>query len=142
MRTLPNLPSDLIIVAMGDLVAAEMSNKYIIKMGVWHDADDEDISNACAVCLAGSVMAMSLGAKLKETVSPYNFYKIPGAKDKLLALNEFRIGSVEFSFDLMGIDGAPDKVLRDREIALYENDPVEFKSDMLKMAAFLARNGY
>lgn len=117
-KLLPELPSELIAVAMKDLAAAEKSPLYQINMGRWHEPEavngevkiridrkrkiairEEPV--ACSVCLAGSVMAGSLKADPTSTFEPSCF---PANSDKLRALDCFRIGSVGEALRRMGFE--------------------------------------
>ena len=93
---LPEKPSELILIALKDLRAAEASEKYDINMGgrYWHfPPKTKDKSYKCEVCLAGSVMAFSLGGDINNHYEPGNF---PGEEGKLRSLDVFRTGHVTY----------------------------------------------
>ena len=94
MTALPNKLSELLLLAVKDAKACEaMPDKYVLDMWDWHVpyVGDEDVATgACHVCLAGSVIAQTLGA------SPEN-EAIPGDYDgdthrALVAIDEMRRG--------------------------------------------------
>lgn len=63
---LPNKPSELIAIALADLIKVEKSKKFRVAMGAWHWTPPG--SNVCHVCLAGAVMACTL--KSREIYEP------------------------------------------------------------------------
>jgi len=56
--TLPDTLSGLLTLALDDLAKCDADLRYIVDMGSWHEPDRQ---GRCAVCLAGAVMAKSLG---------------------------------------------------------------------------------
>lgn len=132
--TLPDKPSALIRLALADLVKCERSKKYRIDMEFWHMPNSQ-----CAVCLAGAVIAKTLGADSGRYVGPSDF--LNDTYRKLCALNAFRTGSCRAGFEYLRRS-----VIRGRsfyrDIVDYEDDPKEFKRDMRKLAADLEEAGY
>ena len=63
MRNLPNKPSELLIVARDDLEKC-IADGYFVRMGQWLSMLD----GTCSVCLAGAVMAKSLGIHPQDKV--------------------------------------------------------------------------
>lgn len=120
---LPSKPSELIRVALKDLRKAERSKKYVIDMGTWHEPHgdwefnpdkgyDEYVPNGkCTVCLAGSVIAGTLGVSPKKDAEPLDF----GAKTRaaLRALNYFREGSIDSAFAALRISEAKQQAARE-----------------------------
>jgi hypothetical protein len=106
---LPNLPSELITVALADLAKVEASGFYTVDMSRWYefkrDRDFEDYSEpshiaGCAVCFGGSVIAGSLGANAQAPVSGLNYltpedFHSPTIRAKLWALDCFRQGDIQ-----------------------------------------------
>lgn len=143
MNILPNKASDLINVALADLIKCERSPKYTINMGMWHWPR---ISGKCAVCLAGSVMAQSLSATPNKMRGPLLYPR--DVRKKLLALNDLRVGEVNCALAKLGIR-ALDKVPGprskepqfDRKITPYCGLPGLFKRQMRKLAKDLAKAG-
>lgn len=144
IRELPDLPSALIRLALSDLEKVEEAEEYQVNMRDWHiywdpkDVDTTpDVSGKCVVCLAGGVMAFSMGADRKEDLTPSNF----PLKDrvKLSALDDFRTGDVGNGFSRMGLDHCP---LSDTSKTHYSEDPARFKTEMHKMADDLEAAGF
>jgi hypothetical protein len=163
MSKLPNKASELIRVALADLKKAEASSDYVVSMSIWHEAPSFGI-RACAVCFAGSVMAMTLEVPKHLNVSfgseeftndgmkiTFDFF---GAFDvsqsdqnKLYALNEFRSGNVFYGMQAL----LPKKewteneeLLRDmdRAVIRYESAPETFHNEMSDLAHDLEKLGY
>lgn len=124
-------PSELIRLAVADLVKCEKNLGYKIHMGHYHFNDEDGI---CNICLAGAVMAQSLKCPISITRSPsyYNVQKI------LYALDCFRCGTVDISFCYMGIDT---KNFYNREITQYRVDKNKFKEEILALAYDLEKDG-
>ena len=83
----------LLELALSDFEKVKKDPKYIIDMDRWHSPDDK--SGKCAVCLAGAVMAKSLGVKRSEYKTPFN-EDIPDLErddleNKLTAIDSFRV---------------------------------------------------
>lgn len=135
---LPDKASELILLALKDLEACERDDDYEICMGEWHSpmlidpAESEE--EVCAVCLAGSVMAKSLGADLDELRQPNDF---PEEK-KLQGLNQVRVGLIKRAADHWeGFGGVQDYY----DCIPYEQDPAGFKAQMRQIAADYAAIG-
>lgn len=133
---LPDLPSALIRVALADLAKVEaMPEKYEINMGDWHFP----IGGRCSVCLAGSVMAMSLGAPPDQEFEPRDFSAgCEATYFKLKALDWFRTGKVQTGLMSIDIDHS---YVKDRSIAVYGWQPELFRSDMEQLASDLEAAG-
>lgn len=135
---LPSKPSALIRVALADLAKCELSSKYEIRMGTWHEPDI-DCTLPCEVCLAGSVIAKSLNADPARHIRPEDF---PGSVcQKLNALDEFRKGDIVSGLAEMYI-ASPYGLALDVDVSEYDSEgPGPFKRDMRKMADLLERFG-
>jgi len=70
---LPSKRSEVIMIALEDLVIAERSKKYKINMEIFHEPN-----SVCKVCFAGGIIARSDGANYKLNLGPENF----SAKEK------------------------------------------------------------
>jgi hypothetical protein len=116
ITTLPDLPSELIRLALKDLELCENDNKYFIDMDWWHC---RRFDGSCSVCLAGSVMAKTLDTPLVNAF-PEDFAST-GTEMKLLALNQFRGGVVKRGLQYLGVvcdevdNFAPTDYARDAE---------------------------
>lgn len=133
---LPDKPSDLIKVALVDLKSIRRSQKYIVNMQRWH----EPIGDACHVCLAGAVMARSLGANPHGDLTPGDYGGM--ISKKLDALDDFRSGAVSVGFDSLGL-GYEHGEAFDRFVPGFNrNDPRPFYKAMEKLADDLRAAGY
>jgi len=132
---LPSKPSDLIEVALKDLIKCEKSPKYKIDMDDWHSIDYG--SDICEVCLGGSVMAQTLetpiGYASPDFVNEYS--------NSIKALDDFRRGSVGVGFWNLNLDGEEGEVFN-REITDYEENAGKFKRQMRKLARDLRAAGF
>lgn len=134
---LPSKPSALICAALFDLRKVEaMPDIYRVNMDVWHR--EHRLDAICEVCLAGSVISQSLGAKPSEHREPKDFDQ--ETTWKLYALNEFRVGNV---FDGLCYLDRADLWLGEvtRTIAEYAVSPEGFHRDMEKLASDLESAG-
>lgn len=126
---LPNKPSALIRLALKDLSKVEKDRRYKVNMYSWHVPSK--LTKRCSVCLAGSVMAKSLGAIRSTECAPSNFEET----NKLRAIDYFRTGNISWGASRLGFDishpADQDIVV---SVTTYEVDPVQFKKDMLKIA--------
>lgn len=129
---LPDKPSALIRVALRDLEACEKDPRYEIEMDYWHQAN-----GVCKVCLAGSVMAKSLGAPPDKSLGSYDFDE----DGKLVALDYFRLGWIKDGLYQMTGGPVPTSLRKDRRIASYSDDPADFKRDMNALADELEAQG-
>jgi len=89
-QQLPSTLHELIRVALDDLKACESDPNYIINMNRWHEIPM--YNNKCHACLAGSVMAKSLGADIRISLSPKDYNDDIGGK--LRALDKARTGNI------------------------------------------------
>lgn len=142
---LPDQPSALIRAAVRDLKSVRRSSNYVVDMDYWHmpaweaESYDHD-EHACHVCLAGAVMARSLGVDVGDIAAPEDFGA--RAERKLLALNSFRLGNTAAAFVRLGL---PDKegAKFDRNMPDFSpDDPRLFYHAMEKLASDLEAAGY
>ena len=130
---LPSKPSALIRVALADLQKCEKDKRYGIDMGDWHQPHAK---LCCVVCLAGSVMAQSLGAQIGESRTPDDWSNTVARQ--LFALDDFRQGDVSDGLEVLGFSSERRKT----SIPEYEHDdPVPFHKAMNDMADMLEREG-
>ena len=118
IKTLSDLPSEMILQALDDLKKCEDSPAYHIDMSSWHS----DISGKCHVCLAGSVIAQRTDIPPSEEVSPADFYQYNETLyNKLCALDSFRHGRIEEGLKALGIN-KPESVASYKEITQYSTE--------------------
>lgn len=82
---LPNKLSDLITLAYEDAKQILRTPGYVLDMHLWHQYH----KGVCRVCLAGSVMAKTLGAPRTKDLTPSDMPE--AVRGKLEALNMFRL---------------------------------------------------
>lgn len=139
MSLLPDKPSALIRVALADLAKVEaMPEVYRIDMDLaYHDNRAFLGKGKCVVCLAGSVMAMSLSTSPAAIRYPSDFGHTAGGR--LDALDCFRGGRIQKGVELMmDIDT---ELNMDRPITPYHDDPAAFCGEMERLAADLEKAG-
>jgi hypothetical protein len=137
VSVLPNLPSQLIRIALHDLRRVEHDARYTVDMGTWHSSEDGD--GTCHVCLAGAVIAGILGHGPNEDVIPETVDRADALR--LEALDALRCGDVTGAVYLvLAPDGEAypemDSPL-DREVVDYDEDPEVFHAEMAAMATDL-----
>lgn len=145
---LPSKASELIRLALSDLRKVEAAdNVYVVDMGQWHEPGGVGDSR-CAVCLAGAVVAQSLGLDPGERFVDHVKGMPHSIDEKTSALNEFRKGEVDNGmYYLLGGD---DYELNEelfqgmfRHVPHYtDHTKEEFHAAMEKLAADLAALGY
>lgn len=70
-KLLPDNRSELLHLAVVDFTSVTKDSRYVVDMGNWHRPIPQ--SDRCAVCLAGAVIAKTLGADAHTIVSPNKF---------------------------------------------------------------------
>ena len=132
-------PSDLLFQALIDLRRCELDPEYTVKMFSWHTPPSVTGQSTCWVCLAGSVMAKSLGV-LKTAFSGPMRFDLPTG-NALTALDQFRVGKIRFGLSMLGHNPVPSHI-RDRTITPYGTSPKKFKMDMADLHIYLRQKGY
>ena len=89
-NALPETPSALIRLALDDLRKVERDPRYEVWMGYWHTGTGHPERTRCCVCLAGAVMAGTLGAQPSDALCPGSYDE--GTRGRLEALDYFRKG--------------------------------------------------
>ncbi len=132
---LPDLPSQLLRLALNDLHTCEEDGRYEIDMYTYHWWNGKN--DRCHVCLAGAVMAQSLRDDILNDSAPFDF----GIHaDKLKALDRFRRGMIRSGVSLMGLE-LPDTFVH---IAIPEysfEGREEFHSRINMLATWLEEAG-
>ncbi len=147
-------PNELIRLGVGCMKLVLSDERYEISMGGWHQPiykDDNPIPIICQVCMAGAVMAKSLGCDPRLSYSPGFFegeyvesrvYSAShAAYDPLHAINNFREGDVWDGLETLGLVGDVTNEL-DRIIVEYAASPDKFFEQMEKLADDLEAAGY
>ncbi|MEN2980899.1 hypothetical protein P7L78_22160 [Tistrella bauzanensis] len=141
-----SLPSEAIRIALDDLARVEADDRYGIDMYQWHKPTD----GGCVVCLAGAVMATSLGAPVRDFLVPGDFANRQ-IKDRLIALDYIRGGLLSSAMGMFADINATGP--HDWGTAMYitnqcsvfvpeyEDDPVAWRTALVAVADYLAANG-
>lgn len=131
MNQLPDKLSDCLELALADLEKCEADPRYRILMSEWHEPLD---SGQCAVCLAGSVMAQTIGLPIENSVDFSDFDE--HTQGRLCALNSLRCGGINEALKEVGIENQ--EILSDYAcVRTYGTNPAAFKSDMRGIVALL-----
>jgi hypothetical protein len=83
-------PSEALRVALEDLRLVESDPHYKVDMTTWHSPSL--FGDKCEVCLAGSVMAKTCGARIGAEISPDSYKK--ETEKRLRMLDDLRKGLV------------------------------------------------
>lgn len=140
MTVLPRKPSKLLRIALADLVKVERSKKYVIDMGTYHTPISEwdmEIGRHCAVCLAGSIMARTLGSDPKDRIIPSDFGETTARK--LYAVSDLQFGNIHgglihLNYATSTINRIIDQVGEERNMPGYLADPVAYKNAVRNLA--------
>ena len=142
MTQLPDKPSALIRLALTDLRKVEKQpDIYAVNMYFWHRSYDDPVFKdgraQCSVCLAGAVMAKSLNVSPDCNVRPESFEA--STYQKLMALDCFRKGDLRDG--LMQLSLHRVVLPNGMRVADYDEDKVQFHSDMEALASILDARG-
>ena len=131
---LPDMPRELIHLAIDDLEKTEGDGRYTIGMHSWHTP----VKDNCRVCLAGAVMAQTLNADPGHLHYPCDYQNEHDTtiSYRLEALDEFRRGDISLALDYMNLVPS---VFDRRVIPEYEKDPAAFKAAMRQLADDLGK---
>ena len=132
--TLPDTLSDLLTVALDDLAKVEADPRYAVAMKDWHRPYS---TGRCNVCLAGAVMAKSLGCPIAR-IDPYELGQ--QIKTKLHVLNSLRQGFVGYACEELSesFERVPEQ-LRFVEVPEYAHP--DFVPTLRALAASLKEAG-
>lgn len=148
--TLPDIPSELIRVALSDLEKCELDDRYVIDMKCWHSPNYQYSSKQrpmkCHVCLSGAIMAKQYNLNNNDYYSPAF---LPKAYRKLMAIDSFCNGYVlagllDLGYKQKDLESNIGnlKSLDNVNIIPYNEDQSKFKEQMNELADFLEENGY
>jgi len=141
--TLPNKPSELLLLALEDMEILEKNPQIEFSMRRWVFASPA--TNECAVCWAGSVMYNSLG--IRGTACPETLNANHSLKNKLYALNDFRTGNITMAMTSLGLSryltGALGYYMAEQDELRYlsNEDRTEWKNYMLDLIGILQAEG-
>ena len=142
---LPTTPSELIRAALADLHACEHDDRYVVDMGWWHEPVYNYDYETCAVCLAGAVMAQTLGLPDDLDIDDDDLEQYGRVGDRLRALDCFRRGRIKEGLDMVGYDDA-DKLSEEWQqyasVAKYDkSNPDKFHVHMNSLADYFESCG-
>jgi len=132
MKTLPKQPSKLLRLALNDLEKAEQHEDYKVSMNAFHEPNE----GKCIVCLAGCVMAFSLGADKTHLTYPRYF---DGSESQLNALSAFAGGLQWMALDHLGVEQS--NILRGVDFPPYSRSSTGFKQGITTMINDLEKAG-
>lgn len=95
---LPSKLSELILLAVKDAKACEADPRYRVTIDYWH----KPFGETCYVCMAGAVMAKSLGIAHSAFIRKLDFETEPWGPS-MLAIDDARTGA--FGCALAALDG-------------------------------------
>jgi len=143
MKTLPTIPSELIKVALRDLISAEQSETCVVNMDIWHSPLRD--GRLCHLCLAGSVMR---GLGVKDTVESTPSQLDADVQQQLYALNELRTGRVSnymnhmhYSMEYCKLDSDDIRHMHKTYVE-YAQSPNDFKEWLANVANILEKKGF
>jgi hypothetical protein len=135
---LPDKLSALIRVALADLRKVEADSRYVVNMHRWH----KPVGEVCQVCLAGAVMAQSLGIDPERHVEWPTNLATGGAEAKMLALDCARQGDVLNALYELDVDAEEAwDGLSNEDAPRYQDDPEAFYAYMEDLANRLEEKG-
>lgn len=131
--------SAVIRAALDDLAKVEVDPAYRVDMSAWH----EPIEGQCHVCLAGAVMAVTMGLRTEcPIVDPHvdaDALPADGVADRLMALDAVMRGRITDA--LIWAGSAWPQGACWPTVTPYEADPAAFRRDLLAVAAALEAEG-
>ena len=92
-----NTLHELLALALDDFEKVIADRRFMPNMNIYHAPG---AAGACHVCLAGGVMAMSLGCGDRGMWTTHSFGG--GVRERLLALDRLRRGSVDGALEVLG----------------------------------------
>lgn len=137
MSVLPDRPSELIRIALADLRKVEADNRYTVSMGSWHTPED----GVCHVCLAGAVMAGTLGSDPSKLLGPHSGRFEEEDANKLNALDDFRSGCISAGLNTLGRRGFYPDLPEFMGVIAYGVDHKGFHAGLEAIAAKLESVG-
>lgn len=133
--------SAVIRVALDDLARVEADPRYKVDMQWWHTPRGN--RGICHVCLAGAVMAGTLGIPSDQDVATLSEVMSGDVasfvRERLMALNMVRRGDIGDALILIGT--TPPKGSKWLTVTPYDDDPAAFRRDLLAVAAALEERG-
>jgi len=127
---LPEKYSEVLRVAIADM---EKCVEQGIEIDMWQWVKKEYQGKLCSVCLGGAAMVQTINEHCSDNLSTHN-------QDRCFFLNDVRRNELIDAFVLAEI---PSKLSENSpRITPYEQDPKQFKEDILALANYLEKHGY
>ena len=137
---LPDKLSELLRLAIGDLIKVRADPRYEVYMTDWHWPSH---NGKCRVCLAGSVLAKSFELDPAQKVV-WGTDIDKETQNKLMALNELRCGYIEDAYRELEHDkpaSLPDEIMVVNTQPRTPSELDHFQTEMLALADLLAAHG-
>jgi hypothetical protein len=140
-------PSELLAIALKDLIKCERSPKFRIDMAEWVSQDEEE--GVCEVCLAGAALVKTLNVTHFVNVQNKNGFTAKQAQkiaDRSYMLNDFRKGYIKDGLSRIGINIDHDTRYNNipyyycADLYSYNFDPALFKQSMRNIIKLLKEN--
>ena len=145
---LPDTLSGMIRLGVKELKWAEDDPHYRVEMHAWHGWKEVDTTQ-CSVCMAGAIIAHTMGEQWGAETHPEDYGEENSAK--LRAVNQARTGWIERALLTMGLDQSKRKDLYQRGVKpdyedmlppnIYVENPDRFYAVMETIAADLEAAG-
>ena len=142
--------SALLEIAMEDLEKVEsMPERFLVNMYSWHCFFD----GRCEVCLAGSVLSMTLEYPDQVNKHADDWDCDSNIRYRMFAIDDLRLGRLDLAWNdlqrsvaipngyLDSTEKVPDSLPHNRSVHSYECNAVGFKEDMRKIIADLREAG-
>ena len=136
MKTLPNIPSELLSIALEDLKLCEKDPDYKIEMNAWHNWESR--KKVCYVCLAGAFLAKSHAFPKNQTFNYTNIGNNRELDRQIHSLNMFRCGFIGAGLSFLNI--VDKKGIMSQRVTDYSVNPSQFKKDIVSIISTLKKN--
>lgn len=141
MGILPNMPSELIRLAINDLMTFELNESFEIRMEKWIEYLRE--TDICTISMEGAVMVETLGCNYKNQIDHLKDLPVIES-NKIMAINDIRQGDLEVAAIRLSVDKNQQKtnrVMKKWWPISYKHNKERFKDNMLKLASLYEREG-
>lgn len=137
-RELPDTLSELLTVALDDLLKIEKRKHYKVRMDRWHDY--RRAKDVCEICLAGSWLANATDIPRVWDRTP-SMFADTRLSNRMWALEYVRVGNVTAAMEKLGIFPQRLHSCFDRKIPHYHTDRKGFFRELRKLARDLREEG-
>lgn len=151
---LPDLLSDLILLAIKDLEACEQDPRVEIDMDAWLSPRRGHAPISCSVCLAGAVLVRAVDADLTD-VTEFNPLRVDSwygvderFRQKMYALDDVRLGLVDLALAYFDVPAGKGEEIQNwvdatwsGQFPPYEDDAYLFKQALREVVQKLKQEG-